>query len=146
MGLLDKNEFISEIEQLKAYKVLMTIPKLDEEESYEYQDLIPRIITGIAPEDTINFIPELTEEEITELRNFLGAVISQWPAMSNSTLRGFIESFLVRDGKVWKEGKVWKIEVNGHGADIILQTLTWGFATMKFPWTPYMIETDWKAP
>ena len=146
MGLLEKNEFISEMEQLKAYKALMTIPKIDETESFEFQDLIPRIITGIAPEDTINFVPELTDDEITELTNFLNAVISQWPVMANSTLRGFIESFLLRDGKVWKAGKVWKIEVNGHGADIILQTLTWGFATMKFPWTPYMIETDWKSP
>ncbi len=146
MGLLEKNEFISEMEQLKAYKVLMTIPKIDETETFEFQDLIPRIITGIAPEDTINYVPELTDEEITELTNFLNAVISQWPVMANSTLRGFIESFLLRDGKVWKAGKVWKIEVNGHGADIILQTLTWGFATMKFPWTPYMIETDWKSP
>ena len=146
MGLLEKNEFVSEKEQLKAYKVLMTIPKIDEEQVYEYQDLIPRIITGIAPEDTINYVPELTEEELTEIRNFLGAVISQWPVMANATVRGFIESFLVRDGKVWKEGSLWKIEVNGHGADIILQTLTWGFSTMKFPWTPYMIETNWLSP
>jgi len=146
MGLLEKNEFISEYEQLKAYKALMTIPTLDEEESFEHQDLIPRIITGIAPEDNINFVPELTEDEVIELRNFIEAVMSQWPVMANATLRGFIESFLLRDGKAWKEGQLWKIEVNGHGADIILQTLTWGFATMKFPWTPYMIETDWKAP
>ena len=146
MGLLEKNEFVSEKEQLKAYKVLMAIPKIDEEQIYEYQDLIPRIITGIAPEDTINYIPELTEEELAEIRNFLGAVISQWPVMANATVRGFIESFLVRDGKVWKEGSLWKIEVNGHGADIVLQTLTWGFSTMKFPWTPYMIETNWLAP
>lgn len=146
MGLLEKNEFVSEKEQLKAYKVLMAIPKIDEEQVYEYQDLIPRIITGIAPEDTINYIPELTEEELAEIRNFLGAVISQWPVMANATVRGFIESFLVRDGKVWKEGSLWKIEVNGHGADIVLQTLTWGFSTMKFPWTPYMIETNWLAP
>lgn len=146
MGLLEKNAFVSEKEQLKAYKVLMTIPKLDEEQVYEYQDLIPRIITGIAPEDTIHYVPELTEDELTEIRNFLGAVISQWPVMANATVRGFIESFLVRDGKVWKEGSLWKIEVNGHGADIILQTLTWGFSTMKFPWTPYMIETNWLSP
>ncbi len=146
MGLLEKNEFVSEKEQLKAYKVLMTIPKIDEEQVYEYQDLIPRIITGIAPEDTIHYVPELTEEELTEIRNFLGAVISQWPVMANATVRGFIESFLVRDGKVWKDGSLWRIEVNGHGADIILQTLTWGFSTMKFPWTPYMIETNWLSP
>jgi len=144
MGLLEKNSFISEAEQLKAYKVLMTIPKIDEEKEYEYQDLIPRIITGIAPEDTIHFVPELTEVELLEIRNFLGAVLSQWPVMSNTTVRGFIESFLIRDGKVWKDGSIWKIEVNGHGADMILQTLTWGFSTMKFPWTPYLIETNWQ--
>lgn len=144
MGLLEKNSFISEAEQLKAYKVLMTIPKIDEEKEYEYQDLIPRIITGIAPEDTIHFVPELTEVELLEIRNFLGAVLSQWPVMSNATIRGFIESFLIRDGKVWKDGSIWKIEVNGHGADMILQTLNWGFSTMKFPWTPYLIETSWQ--
>ncbi len=144
MGLLEKNSFISEAEQLKAYKVLMTIPKIDEEKEYEYQDLIPRIITGIAPEDTIHYVPELTEAELTEIRNFLGAVISQWPVMANATVRGFIESFLIRDGKVWKDGTIWKIEVNGHGADMIMQTLTWGFSTMKFPWTSYLIETNWQ--
>jgi len=144
MGLLEKNSFISEAEQLKAYKVLMTIPKIDEEKEYEYQDLIPRIITGIAPEDTINYVPELTEADLTEIRNFLGAVISQWPIMANASVRGFIESFLIREGKVWKDGTIWKIEVNGHGADMILQTLTWGFSTMKFPWTSYLIETNWQ--
>ena len=67
MGLLEKNSFISDAEQLKAYNVLMTIPNIDEEREYEYQDLIPRIITGIAPEDTIHYVPELTEAELTEM-------------------------------------------------------------------------------
>ena len=71
----------------------------------------------------------------------------QWPLMANVSLRGFIESFLLRGGLAWKaDDGSWNIEVEGMGSDIIMQTIPWGYATMKFPWTSYLVYTIWKAP
>lgn len=89
----------------------------------------------------------LTEESKNEAKRFMGAIKMQWPLMANVTLRGFIESFLLRGGLAWKgEDASWNVEVEGMGSDIIMQTLPWGYGTMKFPWTGYLIYTTWKAP
>ncbi len=144
MNLIENNNFKSDTEQLKAYSIIFQIAKLQEETPTDYQDLVPRIIVGIPPEAGISGIIELTAEELEEIEKFLLAVKAQWKLMNNVTLRGFIQSFLLRTGKVWKEGDKWKIEVDTHGADIILKTVPWGFSFIKYPWNPYIIETKWE--
>ncbi len=144
MNLIENNNFISELEQLKAYSIIFHIAKLHEETPTDYQDLVPRIIVGIPPEASVSGILQLNAEELEEIEKFLTAVKSQWKLMNNVTLRGFIQSFLLRTGKVWKEGDKWKIEVDTHGADIILKTVPWGFSFIKYPWNPYIIETKWE--
>jgi len=144
MNLIENNNFKSELEQLKAYSIIFHIAKLHEETPSDYQDLVPRIIVGISPEASISGILQLTADELEEIEKFLTAVKSQWKLMNNVTLRGFIQSFLLRTGKVWKEGDKWKIEVDTHGADIILKTVPWGFSFIKYPWNPYIIETKWE--
>ncbi len=147
LELLEKNEFKSSEHKLLAYQTILAIARIDEESPLELQDLIPRIIVGIPPENELSGLPQLTSEQIEEITKFISAVRSQWPVMINFSNRGFIESFLLRRGTVWKESdSKWMIEVEGYGSDIIMQTLPWGYATMKFPWTSYMIFTEWKAP
>lgn len=147
LELLEKNEFKSSEHKLLAYQTILAIARIEEETPLELQDLIPRIIVGIPPENELSGLPVLTSAQIEEITKFISAVRSQWPVMINFSNRGFIESFLLRRGTVWKESdSKWMIEVEGYGSDIIMQTLPWGYATMKFPWTSYMIFTEWKAP
>jgi hypothetical protein len=147
LELLEKNEFKSSEHKLLAYQTILDIARIEEETPLELQDLIPRIIVGIPPENELSGLPVLTSAQIEEITKFISAVRSQWPVMINFSNRGFIESFLLRRGTVWKESdSKWMIEVEGYGSDIIMQTLPWGYATMKFPWTSYMIFTEWKAP
>jgi hypothetical protein len=148
LQLMEGQQFLSESHQITAYQVLLYITEMDAEIlPTEVQDLIPRIITGIAPESELFLEKPLTEETKTEAKRFLTAIKMQWPLMANVSLRGFIESFLLRGGLAWKaEDGSWNIEVEGMGSDIIMQTLPWGYATMKFPWTSYLVYTIWKAP
>ena len=146
--LMEGLQFLSESHQITAYHVLLYITEMDAEIlPTEVQDLIPRIITGIAPESELFLEKPLTEETKTEAKRFLTAIKMQWPLMANVSLRGFIESFLLRGGLAWKaDDGSWNIEVEGMGSDIIMQTIPWGYATMKFPWTSYLVYTIWKAP
>jgi len=148
LQLMEGQQFLSESHQITAYQVLLYITELDAEIlPTEIQDLIPRIITGIAPESELFLEKPVTEEIKTEVKLFLTSIKMQWPLMANVSLRGFIESFLLRGGLAWKaEDGSWNIEVEGMGSDIIMQTLPWGYATMKFPWTSYLVYTIWKAP
>ena len=148
LQLMEGQQFLSESHQITAYQVLLYITEMDAEIlPTEVQDLIPRIITGIAPESELFLEKPLTEETKTEAKRFLTAIKMQWPLMANVSLRGFIESFLLRGGLAWKaDDGSWNIEVEGMGSDIIMQTIPWGYATMKFPWTSYLVYTIWKAP
>ena len=148
LQLMEGQQFLSESHQITAYQVLLYITEMDAEIlPTEVQDLIPRIITGIAPESELFLEKPLTEETKTEAKRFLTAIKMQWPLMANVSLRGFIESFLLRGGLAWKaDDGSWYIEVEGMGSDIIMQTIPWGYATMKFPWTSYLVYTIWKAP
>ena len=148
LNLMEGQQFISDSHQITAYQVILYITEIDAENTFsEVQDLIPRIIVGLAPERELFLENPLTEESKNEAKRFMGAIKMQWPLMANFSLRGFIESFLLRGGLAWKgEDASWNVEVEGMGSDIIMQTLPWGYATMKFPWTGYLIYTTWKAP
>lgn len=149
LNWVEKQEFKSELEQVKAYRLLLYIAELnlsDEEKNKGNQDLIARIIAGIPAENEISILEDISESDQAEAQTFLKAVIGQWPIMANASLEGFVESFLQREGIAFKSEDKWNIEVEGRGADIILKTLPWGYGTMKFPWAPYIVYTTWEIP
>ena len=146
---VEKQEFKSEREQVKAYRLLLYIAELnmsDDKKNQGNQDLIARIISGIPAENEITILEDISESDQEEAQTFLKAVIGQWPIMVNASLEGFVESFLQRGGIAFKSEDKWNIEVEGRGADIILKTLPWGYGTMKFPWAPYIVYTTWEIP
>ena len=56
LQLMEGQQFLSESHQITAYQVLLYITEMDAEIlPTEVQDLIPRIITGIAPRKWIIF-------------------------------------------------------------------------------------------
>lgn len=146
---VEKQEFKSEREQVKAYRLLLYIAELnmsDDKKNQGNQDLIARIISGIPAENEITILEDISESDQEEAQTFLKAVIGQWPIMVNASLEGFVESFLQRGGIAFKSEDKWNIEVEGRGTDIILKTLPWGYGTMKFPWAPYIVYTIWEIP
>lgn len=148
LNLLENQQFLSDKEQITAYQTVIYLTEIDSElPQSEVQDLIPRIIAGIPAESEIYVERPLSTDQKDEIKRFLTAVKMQWPLMARMSLRGFIESFLLRGGTAYKgnDGS-WNIDVDGLGSDIIMQTLPWGYATMKFPWTSYLVYTTWKVP
>ena len=113
LNLMEGQQFISDSHQITAYQVILYITEIDAENTFsEVQDLIPRIIVGLAPERELFLENPLTEESKNEAKRFMGAIKMQWPLMANFSLRGFIESFLLRGGLAWKgEDASWNVEV-----------------------------------
>jgi hypothetical protein len=73
LELLEKNEFKSSEHKLLAYQTILAIARIEEETPLELQDLIPRIIVGIPPENELSGLPVLTSEQIEEI----GTAISE---------------------------------------------------------------------
>ena len=54
-----------------AYQTILAIARIEEETPLELQDLIPRIIVGIPPENELSGLPVLTSAQIEEITKFI---------------------------------------------------------------------------
>jgi len=141
-GLVKDDAFVDEAAQHQAVQVLYylaTGQSLPTEESL----ILPKLLCGIELSVYISFEEELPLALQTEAHELLQAVIGHWQVLQHTSVDGFRETFLQRDGKlVWK-GESYVLQVAESGVDILLNSIPWGFRNYRLPWMPYSFITEW---
>ena len=84
------------------------------------------------------------EDQLKEADNMLVAVIEHWAILKNTTIEGFRETFLQRNGKLSFNNDSWLLQVEQKTYDILLQHLPWNITMIKLPWMKYILRTEWK--
>jgi hypothetical protein len=80
------------------------------------------------------------QQEATDL---LSSVISYWSVLKDTSIDGLRGSFLVRDGKLWKDENNWYLTVEQKGYDMLLQQIPWNISMIQLPWMDEMLRTNW---
>jgi hypothetical protein len=110
----------------------------------EFELVLPKILCGLQPEDVIDptyfFITEQMQQEVTDL---LSSVITYWSVLKDTSIDGLRGSFLVRDGKLWKNENKWYLTVEQKGYDMLLQQIPWNISMIQLPWMDEMLTTNW---
>ncbi|MFT3826068.1 MAG: contractile injection system tape measure protein [Chitinophagaceae bacterium] len=102
-----------------------------------------KILCGLDPLLPIEKEITLTGPEKEVAESLLLSVISNWEAVKNSSIDGLRGSFLLREGKLVREEKAWKLTIQKKPYDILLKQLPWGISTIKFIWMPEPIYVQW---
>ena len=101
------------------------------------------MLCGFQVEDYINASVRLTKREALEATNLIQSVIENWKALKNTSVQGFRESFLQRKGILFETEQHWTLQVERKGFDLLLNTIPWGFSTIKLAWMKKYIQVEW---
>ncbi len=141
-GFTENGRFISEQTKKLAVQSLHLLAT-GESKADDGVLLLPKLICGFAPETYIEIKSELPEFIQQECKDLLDAVLGHWKALKSSSVDSLREHFLQRRGRLYIDADQVRIEVEESGIDILLNSLPWGFRHFKFPWSGFIIITDW---
>ncbi len=141
--LKDRKAFISTDCKIRAVHLLQEIV-CPHKENHEHLLYLNKIICGLDVLFPIDKSFTIQEKEIKEINTLLKAVIKKWEFIKNTSINGFRNSFLMRNGIIEKSEKDWIVRVESKGLDIILEYIPWQFNILSFPWNEYFIYVDWK--
>lgn len=141
-GLTKDGALTGEAAQAKAVQLLQYAATGAEQEP-EYELVLNKLLTGLKPEDVLVHTADLETEDKELINGMIHAILMQWDKMKNTSLEGFRNSFLMREGYVFQTEESWVLRVEQRGYDIILQTLPWSFGMIKFSWMNKPLIVEW---
>jgi len=134
LDLLDGAYWKSKEAQYRAVHLLKFLSS-GEQQNPEFNLTLEKIICGLSPEESLPVDIILTADETNEAQSLLESVIEHWKVLKNTSVNGLRESFLKRDGLLKKIEMDWLLQVERKTLDVLIDTIPWGFSTLRFPWT-----------
>jgi Contractile injection system tape measure protein len=142
LHLLEQEEWKNREAHYKAIHLIRYLAsgqQMCPEHSLVMEKLLCRMeITAPIPREV-----ELSEEEMAEAAALLQSVIANWKVLKNTSVNGLRETFLKRDGILTKKENGWLLQVERKTADVLLESIPWGYTTIALPWNSYIIFTEW---
>jgi hypothetical protein len=109
----------------------------------EHELVMEKLLCGMGITAPIPREVTLTDEEKNEAMELLKAVIRHWSKLKNTSVDGLRETFLKRKGILTKKDNGWLLQVEKKTADVLLESIPWGYSTLAFSWNNYIIFTEW---
>jgi hypothetical protein len=145
LGLLHGKEFKDETSQSKAASLLQYLAGEAEEEIFEGQLTLNKVLCGINLSEPVA-IEALSAEDKEFANGLLQAVIARGPHWKNLSMAGLQTSYLMREGLLRARDGHWLLQVKKETFDITLEKLPWGFGTVKLPWMNEILIIEWIKP
>ena len=142
LKLVETDRFISSRHQLQAVHELEFLAR-GRGEYREYDLVLNKVLCGFpltAPVDT-----GLKAEPIdpAEAGKLLPAVIRNWKIIADTSVKGFRNSFLMRDGRLTPQENNWTLIIDRKGYDVLLEKLPYSIHVVKLPWMEKPIYVEW---
>ncbi|MBV4360546.1 contractile injection system tape measure protein [Pinibacter aurantiacus] len=109
----------------------------------EYLLQFNKILTGFAVTDPVAHMPRLPSGYKKEADALLTAIIENWKALRNTSINGFRQSFLQRNGLLTDNGDSWTLQVERKGHDVLIDSVPWSFSMIRFPWMRKPVVVEW---
>lgn len=142
LDLLEANTWKNKDACYRAIHLLKYLGTGDQQPP-EFTLLLEKIICGLPPEEPVPIDIEFTENEMTEANALLVSVLEHWKALKNTSVNGLRENFLKRDGLVRRKENDWLLQVERKTLDVLLDSIPWGYSTVRLPWNNYFILVEW---
>jgi len=147
LGLLEeKDKFRSELERSRAIHLVQYLA-IGQMEAPEPELLLNKILCGARPEQPLETVSPVTAEEEELSLQMLHGLLENWHKLSNTSIEGLRQSFLMREGRLVrkdKEEKSWSLVVSTKGYDVLLDSLPWRLSMIRLPWMQTMLYVKWR--
>lgn len=113
-------------------------------DSPEYKLVLNKILCGVKTGIPLQRSIEITDDEKTALEGLIKGMIQNWKIIGNTSVQGFRESFLQRQGRLLLKDNAWHLHVQQRAFDMLLDKIPWSFSTVKMPWMEKVLYVKWK--
>ncbi len=148
LGMLDyldegKRNFKDEKLRTRAIFLLQYLTCQEEKEYRETELVFNRLLVGLPKHHPVPNLIQLTAGEITNSHEIQKAVKNSWSKIYGTSLKGFLQSFVTRTGRLEEQDEKWVLTVDDKVHDILLDSIPWGFRQIRLPWMKKYIQVKW---
>lgn len=144
LHLLDGARKLSDPEnQVKAIFYMQYLVTA-EKEVPEYELFLNKLMSGYPVEESFSPFFDFGEAEKQILLSLLNSIKCNWNQMKNTSIEGFRNSFLLREGVLEEKDDRWVLTVEPRAYDLLLDTLPWSYSPVKFSWMNKPIYVKWR--
>lgn len=129
--------------RIRAIFLLQYLTYQEEKEYRETELVFNRLLVGLPMHIPLPKRLELTAEEKQIADSLLSAVKAHWPKMNGTSMKGFLQSFVTRTGRLEEQDEKWVLTVDDKAFDILLDSVPWGFRQIRLPWLKKYIQVKW---
>lgn len=145
--LVESNAFVSTEAQLKAVHHLNYVVTGTTAVEEAMAPLF-KVLCGLPTSSPVLPEIEMTEADLSNINDFLNAMIRNWPAIGKSSLNGFRNNWLVRDGLLIEHPDKWELNVKNFPFDILILRSQFAnppytFSILKYPWMNKPLYVNW---
>lgn len=145
LGYLDeeKRNFKDTASKIRAVFLLQYLASQEEKDYREPELVFNRLLVALPVQIPLTKRVELTDGEREMADNMLAGIKANWPKMDGTSVSGFRQSFILRDGRLEQQDERWLLTVESRVFDILLDTVPWAFRQLRFPWLKKYIQVSW---
>ena len=129
--------------RIRAIFLLQYLTYQEEKEYRETELVFNRLLVGLPMHIPLPKRLELTAEEKQIADSLLSAVKAHWSKMNGTSMKGFLQSFVTRTGRLEEQDEKWLLTVDDKTHDILLDSVPWGFRQICLPWLKKYIQVKW---
>ena len=113
------------------------------EDFFEGNMLLEKFLCGVPLKMPLPAKSLLNAEVKDEAEILLKNIVSNWPALKDTSPDGLRQMFVHRDGKLIQKDKGYKLIVERKVQDVLLDRLPWNISIIKLPWKDELLFVEW---
>jgi hypothetical protein len=142
LGLVNKEGMVGESSTERSIQLLQYIVTKNNE--FEDWDLtLNKILCGVDPDFPVSTSFEPTPEEEELCTMLVNAAIFNWEKLRGTNPDTFRESFIQREGRLYKRENRWELKVEKKAYDVLLTTLPWSISMINLSWMNTRLIVEW---
>lgn len=145
LGYLDeeRRNFKDTASRIRAVFLLQYLVNPEEKDYREPELAFNRLLVALPAQVPLPKRVELTDEEKEMVDKMLASIKSNWSKMDGTSVNGFRQCFIQRDGRLEQQDEKWLLTIESRAYDILLDTIPWAFRQIRFPWLKKYIQVSW---
>ena len=143
LGLIEGGQF-KDAQSAEIAIHLLQFMTDESTESPEYELVLTKILCGIETDMPIGQRIDITAKERQAIEGLIKGMIENWKSIGQTSVAGFRESFFQRRGRLALKDDAWHLKVEQRAFDMLLDSIPWGFATIKHPWMERVVYVKWR--
>ncbi len=143
LKLMEGNAFVDDRALERAIQLTQYLvnfkTNIDEKEL-----MLNKLLCGAAFKFPIGTDFEPNAEEASMSRKILQGAVQNWDQMKNTRPETFQETFLQREGRLYKMEDRWELVVEKKAYDMLLDSLPWNISMIQLSWMSDRLVVIWR--